>query len=85
MSYDRQKEDKRRLIKLYQKTKSRFGSGVYFDEDKKRYIRYYICPSYRPYLKKVSNKKVRKFLKNEEKFYPKGYYKKIYDYWWNLY
>lgn len=40
MGYKQSKERNRRLKKLYESTKQSCGAGVYFDNDKKRYIKY---------------------------------------------
>ena len=41
MSYRRSQEQKRRLHKLYLETKNYYGCGVWFDENKQIYVRYY--------------------------------------------
>lgn len=83
MSYRRSKEDKRRLKKLYDKTKNSCCAGVWYDEKKKRYIRFYSSntPGYAKYLRRIANRKVRRAkisLKHSQ-------YKRLYDYWWILY
>lgn len=83
MSYHRCQEDKRRLRKLYNKTKNDWGSGVWYDDKKKRYIRIYLSnvSGHSKYWRRVSNKKVRKtkiLLRYNQ-------YKKVFDYWWTLY
>ena len=62
MGYRRSKERNRRLKKLYDETKNWYGAGAYYDEDKKRYIRYSPCKNsgYTKYLRKVANRKVRR-------------------------
>lgn len=83
MGYRRAKERNRRLKKLYDETKNGYGAGAYYNEKKKRYIK---CPSsntpgYTKSLRKISNRRVRKSdipLKGCS-------YKKLYDYWWELY
>ena len=37
MSYRRKQEEKHRLKKLYNETKSWYGTGVYYDEDKETF------------------------------------------------
>ena len=73
----RKKEDKRRLLSCYKK-----GGFVWYDEDKQRYIRYHMA-GYKvaKYLRRLSNKKVRKYP------YAMNYgmYRKVYDYWWEIY
>lgn len=83
MSYRRSKERNRRLKKLYDKTKNYYGCGVWYNDKKGRYIRYY--PSnvtgYTKYLRRLSNRKVRK-----TKDIPNGNaYKRVFDYWWELF
>lgn len=85
MSFNRKKEDKIRLEKLYLKTKNRYGCGVYYDENKKRYIKYsYGSKLFRKYLKRQSSKKVRIKFDKYNKIQEKSLYKKTFDYWWNL-
>lgn len=82
MSYHRSQERNRRLKKLYNETKNSYGSGVWYDDENNRYIKY-TCRSrkYKKYLKKISSKKTRRY---------KGDlahcdYKKTFDYWWELF
>lgn len=83
MGYRRAKERNRRLKKLYNETKNGFGVGAYYNEKKKRYIKYSPSntPGYAKSLRRISNRRVRKGdipLKGSS-------YKKMYDYWWELY
>jgi len=80
MSHRRKMEEKHRLKHLYHQTQSFYETGVYYDEDKKRYIRWY-APRRAKYYRRISNKKVRhtKYLVNGNT------YKKYFDYWWELY
>ena len=83
MSYRRSREDKNRLEKLYKETGKIWWSGAYYDKDKNRYIRIYSCDNRAGngrYLKKRSNKKVRK-SKNSFNYCQ---YKKLFDYWYYL-
>lgn len=83
MGHKRKVEDNKRLKKTHSETKTFFGRGVWFDDDKNRYVK---CtpsntPGYTKYLRKLSNRRVRKAkdkLNNSS-------YKKIYDYWWELF
>lgn len=84
MSYQRKKEDKKRLKELYKKTKNNYCSGAYFDTKKKRIIRYWISGDTK-FWKKHSNKKIRRKFKDVEKFQQKCLYKKIFDYWWTIF
>ena len=83
MGYFRSIEDKRKLDSLYQETKHQYGSGVYFDEYKQRYIRYYTSgrSGYTKFLKRKTNKKVRK----DNNLPRYSGYKRCYDYWWILF
>lgn len=83
MGYRNSQERKRRLIKLYNETKNSYGSGAYFDDEKKRYIQYSVSNSRgrSSYLKKVSNKKVRRTRNN----FSNGAYKRVFDYQYELY
>ena len=83
MSHERSVEDERRLKKLYNETKYYIGTGVWYDERKKRYIRY--SPSHKSklpkYLKRLSHRKVRKLNRlmqgNQDR--------RVFDYWWVLF
>ena len=83
MSYRRSKEQRRRLKKLCQATQGSYGAGAYYDKDKDRYIRY--SPrngsSYPRYLRRIANRKVRR----SQGLPMYGAYRKVYDYWWELY
>ena len=83
MSYRRKREDERRLKRLYDKTKHHYGAGVYFDKDKNRYIRYYASKrsGNTKYLKRQSNKRVRRSQSSMRH----GQYKRLFDYWWELF
>ena len=79
MSYRRKTGDKRRLRRTYLETRGKFLSGVGYDEDKGRLVRYW--PGSRAqYLRRVSNRRVRKARGS----YPRELYRKIFDYWWEL-
>ncbi len=84
MGYHRSREQRRRLKKLYSKTGG-FPGGAWYDEERDRYIRSYTSnhnhPGYSKYLRRVSNRRVRRTkhaLQN-------GQYRKVYDYWYELY
>lgn len=78
MSYQRKREDKRRLEKL-----SKDNGFAYFNEKKNRYIQYSASntPGYTKLLRRISNKKIRKATDLPRK----GNYKKLFDYWWTLF
>lgn len=79
MSFFRKKEEKRRLRNLYYETKGRYGPGAFWSDRKERFMRWY---GNGKELRTIANRKVRR-RKNE--LYNKGLYKKIYDYWWELF
>ena len=83
MGYKRNKQEHRRLKKLYEKTKHSYGAGAWYDDDKERYIRYSPSntPGYTKYLRLMSNRKVR----HSKELLNYGSYKKAYDYWWILF
>lgn len=80
MSHRRKMEEKRKLKRLYKQTQYSSRAGAYYDEDKKRYMRWY-APRIGKYYRRISNKKVRrkKYLVNGNT------YKRYFDYWWELY
>lgn len=80
MSYKRSVQEQQRLRSLYQKTSNKMR-GCYFDERKGRYIQTYYSGKYARYLKRRSNKKVRR---NDE-LLVRGGYKRCFDYWWELF
>ena len=82
MSYYGSKERNRRLKKCYNATKHQCIRGVYFDEEKCRYIRRYSMSKNgaTKYFRKISNQKVRRNKENLSY----GAYRKVFDYWWTL-
>ena len=83
MSYRRVAEDRRRLIRLAGETESRWGCGAYFCDRKGRYIRYYRSNANgaSQYHRRQSNRRVRR----KGDIYQRGQYRRVYDYWWNLF
>ena len=81
MSYRRSRERNRRLKKLYEETKYSYGAGAWYDERKKRYIKYSVgSKEIKKYLKKLSSRKARRYkgeMQNCD-------YKRTFDYWWEL-
>ena len=78
----RSRVEKQRLKKLYGETKYSYGAGAYYDEHKKRYIRY-SCND--KALRQIMNRRVRRKLKrNHEDIVQIGQYKKLAEYWWIL-
>lgn len=84
MGYKQSRERNRRLKKVYMQTKNTYGSGVWYNEKKGRYIRYYPRgnTSLSRYFRKQANRKVRR---NKHEPLQHGSYRKVYDYRWNLF
>lgn len=87
MAYWQAKARARKLNKTYEKTdkygKKRGRGGVWFDEDTGRFRKYTASntPGLAKYLRRVSNKKVRK--SNDPGNY--AAYRRQFDYWWDLF
>ena len=83
MAYKQAQNRRKRLLKTYRKTKNGYRGGVWFNEDKGIFIKYSGSNSsgYTKFLRKMSNKKVRKTkdIGNHSD------YKRLYDYYWILY
>lgn len=79
MSHKRKVGDKRRLRKTYRQTQNSWLVGVYYDEDKDRLVRVY-QGSMAKYFRRRTNKRLRK----EETTLQHGKYRRIFDYWWEL-
>ena len=81
MSYKRTIERRKRLRRLYNATKDRYGAGAYYDEQKHRIIRY-SCNLSR--IRRAGNKLIRCRMKRIDHVVNGASYKKMYDYWWNV-
>lgn len=86
MGYFAKIEEKRRLKKLYDETKTRYGSGAWYSERKNRYIRYSLSDGNRSgnlkrYFSRVGNRRIRRL--NDE-LPKKSLYKRYFDLWWTL-
>lgn len=81
MSHKRKLEDKRRIKKLYEKTKCAYGAGAWFDERKGRYIKY---SCHNKWLKTHCRRMVRRRMKNIGMAQKGNGYRKLFDYWWEL-
>ena len=73
-------ETKKRNEHLYTETMRHYGSGVYFDEEKGRYIRCW-QPRRAKYVKNKCNRAVRRY---KGPLNTKGAYRKISEYWWEI-
>ena len=81
MSYKRKVIENKKLRKLYENTKNWYGAGAYYDERKKRIIRY---SCHCKYFKKLSRRIARRKLNNCDDRYCGSQYKKLFDYWWTI-
>lgn len=86
MSWRRAEERKKRLIKLYNKTKNYYGRGVWYNEDNDRYYRYSLnngknC-SYYKFCKNYSNRLIRRRKLSEN--IDRTTCKKQFDLWWSV-
>lgn len=83
MGYKQAQNRKKRLIKTYNKTKTSYGSGVWYDADRGFYYKYYASntPGYTKTLKRRSNKKIRR----SRELINHSAYKRVYDYRWILF
>lgn len=83
MAYKQAMNRRRRLIRTYNETKNCYGSGVWYDEDKGRYIKSTASntPGYAKLLRKYGNKKVRQ----SKDTFNNAEYRRVFDYKWTLY
>ena len=82
MSHRRKSEDKRRLKRLYEKTKNSYGAGAWYSDKKNRFIRYSCHNAWlKRYCSKITRTRMKNILENSNS---KAEYKKIFDYWWIL-
>lgn len=80
--YYRKRYDKKKHIKIYNQLSNRwyYPSGVYYNENKNRYIRYWRGKRSKQ-LKIVSHRKFRR--KHNTSINTKGnYYRRFFDFWW---
>ena len=86
MSWSRCQQDKKKLVNLYNKSFRNIG-GVWYDDSADRYIRFYISKKgrkgYTSFIKKHARKQVRRKNYNCPSR-EKGYFKRAYDLWWEL-
>jgi hypothetical protein len=80
MSWQRSRETKRRYKKLHDDTIHCYGSGVWYDKEKGRYIRCY-QPRRAKFVKRKCNRAVRRY---KGSLSTKGSYRKISEYWWDI-
>ena len=80
MSWQRSRETKRRYKKLHDNTIHCYGSGVWYNEKKGRYIRCY-QPRRAKFVKRKCNRAVRRY---KGALPTKGFYRKVSEYWWEI-
>ena len=80
MGYKRSQETKKRYKRLYDETIRHYGAGVWYDEKKGRYIRYW-QPRRAKFVKRKCNRAVRRY---KETLNTKGAYRKVSEYWWDI-
>ena len=80
MSYYRKQEDSHRLKKLYNETKNSYRAGVYYDEQKGRFI-HYSCHNEKT---KTRCRRITRRRLKEEECCSGCLYKRFYDYWWEI-
>ena len=81
--YGRKQEDDRRNKKLLDGPGERYRCGVWYDEEAGRYKRYYLqCKQ----VKKMCHRATRRKLdtKHGEICGNRGFFKRVYDYWWEI-
>ena len=66
-----------------QATKCNGFFGVFYNDKKKRYVRYY-RGKYSKYLKQVGSRKFRRQLRQGVEYGNGNSYKKSFDFWWEL-
>ena len=82
MGYKCSQERNKRLKKLASKTPGYVGGGgAWLDEEKNRYIRCYRGKR-SPFLKRLGAKKIRR---DKDNIYQKSEYRRVFDFWWELY
>ncbi len=78
-------QQKRRLKKLAENTRSLGGQGgAYYDEDKGRYVRIYGASERKKVLKKMSKKRIRNMKEIDGTLPQHNNANKEFDYKWNL-
>jgi hypothetical protein len=86
MSWQRSRETKRRNKRLYDQTKTFYGKGCYYDEERGRYIHYQMSKKGRGnhvgWVKHQCNKKIRRY---KGSLGSKGTYRKIAEFWWEVF
>ena len=80
MGWNRSRQTKQKYKALYDKTCNCYGSGIWYDEEKNRYIRVY-QPRRAKFVKHKCNRQVRRY---KGPITSKGGYRKVAEYWWEI-
>ena len=89
MAWKQSRERRRRLKRLAEVSNG--ITGAYFDEEKGKYVRIFLSDRAKP-LRVIGNRKLRRIAKryfqreDDRHFIPdRGGYRRLYDYWWELF
>jgi len=80
MGYKRSQEQRRRDERTYSETKTWYGKGVWYDKEKGIYRRYSL-PERTRFVKRKCNRAVRRYKGD---LTTKGAYRKVSEYWWEI-
>ena len=80
MGWKRSRDQRRKDKHIYSQTKTWYGKGVWYDKEKGIYRRYYLPERVR-YVKRKCNRAVRRY---KGELGTKGTYRKISEFWWEV-
>ena len=80
MGYKRSKEQRKRDEHTYSETKTWYGKGVWYDKEKGIFRRYSL-PERTRFVKRKCNRAVRRYKGD---LTTKGAYRKVSEYWWEI-
>ena len=81
MSWKRSREQRKRDEHTYSQTKTWYGKGIWYDKEKGIYRRYSL-PERTRFVKRKCNRAVRRYKGD---LTAKGAYRKVSEYWWELF
>ena len=84
MSWHRSRDTKRKLKHLYDETKNHYAKGAWYDEQKGRYIQYWLSNGRSGRVKFVKRKCNRAVRRYKGDLLSKGAYRKVAEYWWDI-
>lgn len=86
MLHNSARERKRRLKKLYSETEHRYGCGVWYDSEKKRYIRYSLNNKWaKLHCRRCTRRRMNRIIIDNVPYGKGNTYKKYYDYQWTIF